>query len=153
MATRKNYLYFGSQQISPVNNEFELDETDVWDSAHVASSEPKRPFSSARAAKKLIKRNDHGSDHGRSDVPSTSLPVNVIDWSKVLRNEFTNRKVEFEEEEEENENENERVPPHEYLARTRVASCSVHEGIGRTLKGRDMRMVRNAVWKHTGFQD
>ncbi|KAK1400140.1 Senescence regulator [Heracleum sosnowskyi] len=153
MATRKNYLYFGSEKINQVSNDLEFDESDVWNSVHVACTEPKRPFFSARAAKKFIKRNDdQGGDHGR-DVPSTSLPVNVIDWSKVLRNEFTNRKVEFEEGENENEDEDERVPPHEYLARTRVASCSVHEGIGRTLKGRDMRMVRNAVWKRTGFED
>ncbi|XVF09513.1 hypothetical protein REPUB_Repub07fG0099700 [Reevesia pubescens] len=36
-----------------------------------------------------------------------------------------------------------RVPPHENLARR--ASFSAHEGIGRTLKGRDLRRVRNVV--------
>lgn len=46
-----------------------------------------------------------------------------------------------------------RVPPHEYLARRRGASFSVQEGIGRTLKGRDLRSVRNAIWEKTGFQD
>ncbi|CAN1253193.1 hypothetical protein LINPERPRIM_LOCUS8253 [Linum perenne] len=46
-----------------------------------------------------------------------------------------------------------RVPPHELLARTRIASFSVHEGIGRTLKGRDLSRVRNAIWEKTGFQD
>ncbi|WMV44728.1 hypothetical protein MTR67_038113 [Solanum verrucosum] len=50
------------------------------------------------------------------------------------------------------DNEN-RIPPHEYLARTRVASFSVHEGIGRTLKGRDLSRVRNAIWKKIGFED
>nr|XP_017251553.1 PREDICTED: uncharacterized protein LOC108222158 [Daucus carota subsp. sativus] len=145
MATKKNYLYFGSEKmISPVSDDFEFDESDVWNSAHV---EPKRPFF---GAKKFMTRNDHAGDH-RGDVTSTSVPVNVMDWSKVLRGEYKNRMGEIEEDE--NENEDERVPPHEYLARTRAASCSVHEGIGRTLKGRDMRMVRNAVWKHTGFED
>lgn len=151
MATKKNYLYFGSEKISPVSDNFEFDESDVWSTtAHVASTESKRPNSGARAAKKYAKKNDHGRDH----VPSTSFPVNVIDWSKILRDEYKNRAPEFEEDENEDEDKDERVPPHEYLARTRVASCSVHEGIGRTLKGRDMRMVRNAVWKHTaGFED
>ncbi|KAL8149882.1 hypothetical protein AgCh_006773 [Apium graveolens] len=150
MATSKSYLYFGSEKTSPVsNNDFEFDESDVWDSSHVASTDPRRPISSARAAKKFMKRNDHG----RLDVASASVPVNVIDWSRVLGNEFTSRKAVFEDNENENDVENERVPPHEYLARTRGASCSVHEGVGRTLKGRDMRMVRNAVWKHTGFED
>ncbi|KAK2991357.1 hypothetical protein RJ640_001214, partial [Escallonia rubra] len=49
------------------------------------------------------------------------------------------------------------VPPNEFLARqfarTRIASFSVHEGFGRTLKGRDLSRVRNAIWAKTGFQD
>ncbi|RCV13251.1 hypothetical protein SEVIR_2G342300v4 [Setaria viridis] len=42
------------------------------------------------------------------------------------------------------------VPPHVYLAR-RQARASVVEGVGRTLKGRDMSRVRDAVWSRTGF--
>ncbi|VAH04423.1 unnamed protein product [Triticum turgidum subsp. durum] len=47
------------------------------------------------------------------------------------------------------------VPPHEQLMyRERAAaSFSVREGAGRTLKGRDLRRVRNAIWEKTGFQD
>jgi hypothetical protein len=29
----------------------------------------------------------------------------------------------------------------------------VLEGVGRTLKGRDLRQVRNAIWRQTGFLD
>ncbi|XP_047979266.1 uncharacterized protein LOC125221184 [Salvia hispanica] len=54
---------------------------------------------------------------------------------------------------ENNEKGNEGLPPHEYLAKTREASPSVHEGKGRTLKGRDLSNVRDAVWKQAGFQD
>ncbi|CAI0540623.1 unnamed protein product [Linum tenue] len=39
------------------------------------------------------------------------------------------------------------------MVRTRIASFSVHEGVGRTLKGRDLSRVRNAIWEKTGFQD
>ena len=46
-----------------------------------------------------------------------------------------------------------RLPPHEFLARTRMASFSVHEGVGRTLKGRDLSRVRNAIFEKIGFQD
>ncbi|GAB2263091.1 hypothetical protein Droror1_Dr00004088 [Drosera rotundifolia] len=69
---------------------------------------------------------------------------------------------EVEEEEEEKEDEDEvkgkgMLPPHEIVARkearTPVVSCSVLEGAGRTLKGRDLRMVRNAVFRRTGFID
>ncbi|CAA6671940.1 unnamed protein product [Spirodela intermedia] len=45
------------------------------------------------------------------------------------------------------------MPPHEYLVREqqRRAAGSVLEGVGRTLKGRDMRRLRDAVWNQTGF--
>ncbi|CAI0407205.1 unnamed protein product [Linum tenue] len=48
------------------------------------------------------------------------------------------------------------VPPHEYLAREyargrKSGGASVFEGVGRTLKGRDLRRVRDAVWSQTGF--
>lgn len=50
--------------------------------------------------------------------------------------------------------EDEWMPPHEYLARGNLAggvATSLFEGVGRTLKGRDMSRVRNAVWQQTGF--
>ncbi|KAJ0249279.1 hypothetical protein HA466_0148030 [Hirschfeldia incana] len=59
--------------------------------------------------------------------------------------------------EEEEEDEGERLPPHEIVARSLAQSsylsCSVLEGAGRTLKGRDLRQVRNAVFRKTGFID
>ncbi|KAE9621744.1 putative senescence regulator S40 [Lupinus albus] len=51
----------------------------------------------------------------------------------------------------------EMLPPHEIVARGYGVSpkktCSVLEGVGRTLKGRDLRQVRNAIWRKTGFLD
>lgn len=51
----------------------------------------------------------------------------------------------------------EMVPPHEIVARSMadspILACSVLEGVGRTLKGRDLRQVRNAIWRQTGFLD
>ncbi|KAL3715922.1 hypothetical protein ACJRO7_007646 [Eucalyptus globulus] len=35
------------------------------------------------------------------------------------------------------------------LSRSQSVACSVLEGAGRTLKGRDLRQVRNAVWRQT----
>ncbi|XP_023729622.1 uncharacterized protein LOC111877325 [Lactuca sativa] len=47
------------------------------------------------------------------------------------------------------------MPPHEWiahkLARSQISSFSVCEGAGRTLKGRDLSRVRNAVLTKTGF--
>ncbi|KAL9235431.1 hypothetical protein vseg_010189 [Gypsophila vaccaria] len=55
------------------------------------------------------------------------------------------------------DDDDEMLPPHEMVARrladTPVLSTSVLEGAGRTLKGRDLRQVRNAVFRHTGFID
>lgn len=55
------------------------------------------------------------------------------------------------------EEEGEMLPPHEIVAKSLAQSpmlaCSVLEGVGRTLKGRDLRQVRNAVWRQTGFLD
>ncbi|CAN1182147.1 hypothetical protein LINPERPRIM_LOCUS40699 [Linum perenne] len=92
-------------------------------------------------------------------TPSSSLPVNIPDWSKILKDEYrgNGRRVVDDDEDEDDEEDGggggEWVPPHELLARQRIASLSVQEGIGRTLKGRDMSRVRNAIWEKTGFQD
>ncbi|KAM0952251.1 putative senescence regulator S40 [Dioscorea sansibarensis] len=83
---------------------------------------------------------------------AASAPVNVPDWSRVRRVDYDvhGDVVVVEEEEERDE---EWVPPHEYLAREhgRSVATSVFEGVGRTLKGRDMSRVRDAVWSQTGF--
>ena len=81
---------------------------------------------------------------------ATSAPVNVPDWSKILRVDSVDSLYEMGDGLDGNDSE--MIPPHEYLAResTRGAT-SVFEGVGRTLKGRDMRRVRDAVWSRTGF--
>ncbi|CAH8358243.1 unnamed protein product [Eruca vesicaria subsp. sativa] len=89
-----------------------------------------------------------------------SAPLQVPLVSSAMR---SRHKKEFkltdvvDEEEEEEEDEGERLPPHEIVARSlaqsSLLSCSVLEGAGRTLKGRDLRQVRNAVFRKTGFID
>uniref|UniRef100_A0A0D9V839 Senescence regulator n=1 Tax=Leersia perrieri TaxID=77586 RepID=A0A0D9V839_9ORYZ len=59
---------------------------------------------------------------------------------------------------EDDDDDEEMLPPHEMVARARardspMTTFSVLEGAGRTLKGRDLRQVRNAVWRKTGFLD
>ena len=54
---------------------------------------------------------------------------------------------------EDEEDGDEMVPPHVVAARRHARSSSVLEGAGRTLKGRDLRRVRNAVLRQTGFLD
>ncbi|XP_065865387.1 protein S40-7 [Euphorbia lathyris] len=86
-----------------------------------------------------------------------SAPVNVPGLALNMRR----RNKEFDEiDEDEDEGDgggggDAMLPPHEIVARSQspILACSVLEGVGRTLKGRDLRQVRNAVWRRTGFLD
>ncbi|OVA10544.1 Senescence regulator S40 [Macleaya cordata] len=85
---------------------------------------------------------------------AASAPVNVPDWQKILRVDSVES---FHDSDDGlDEHDLDKIPPHEYLARGYARSrkmnvTSVFEGVGRTLKGRDMSRVRDAVWSQTGF--
>ncbi|KAK4431288.1 hypothetical protein Salat_0890900 [Sesamum alatum] len=84
-----------------------------------------------------------------------SAPVNIPLWPKEFRGRYKDDNLgRFDEAEDdcEVEGEEEMVPPHVIVARSHV-TFSVFEGAGRTLKGRDLRRVRNAVFQKTGFID
>ncbi|CAJ1955957.1 unnamed protein product [Sphenostylis stenocarpa] len=127
---------------------FEFDESDLYNSARANSPEFRKSVRASRF------HNNSSSSGGRDGAPA-SLPVNVPDWSKILGNEYGQNRRRSDDDEALSDEEDEagRVPPHEFLAKTRIASLSVHEGVGRTLKGRDLSRVRNAIWAKTGFQD
>ncbi|KAK4791404.1 hypothetical protein SAY86_031817 [Trapa natans] len=158
---RPNYRFISSDlaPVSPADSALELDESDVYFSAFSRSDSPEchRPSRSSRKPS--------SSERPRA-TSASSLPVNIPDWSKILRDEYrdcSRRRGDCLEnffdtdEDEEDDASGNRLPPHEFLARqmarTRIGSFSVHEGVGRTLKGRDLSRVRNAVWARTGFQD
>lgn len=86
-----------------------------------------------------------------------SAPVNVPVFSEAMRRSRAARGLDdvIDDTDEEEENAGGFFPPHEIIAakQTPTLSCSVMEGVGRTLKGRDLRQVRNAVWRTTGFLD
>ncbi|KAK4798050.1 hypothetical protein SAY86_030376 [Trapa natans] len=137
---------------STSENIFEFDESDIWASTEAATTpSPSASTTKLEFPKKFLlqpRKNSGGAT-------SSSLPVNVPDWSKILKGDYDDhrhrhncdRELGASEEEDDDEEGSVRIPPHEYLAMRRGASFSVHEGIGRTLKGRDLRRVRNAVWK------
>ncbi|KAK7359779.1 hypothetical protein VNO77_01744 [Canavalia gladiata] len=96
-----------------------------------------------------------------SDAPlvqlqgSSSAPMDIPDWSKIYgknckkgSRDCVNNKCDDDEDDD-------MVPPHEWiarkLARSQISSFSVCEGNGRTLKGRDLSKVRNAILTKTGF--
>ncbi|KAL6967259.1 hypothetical protein U1Q18_033063 [Sarracenia purpurea var. burkii] len=156
---RTNYRFLSSDLESPVTSESvsELDESDVWNSARSSSPEFRKPVPSSRATTKPAAKRS-----AEAGATATSLPLNVPDWSKILKEDYKeNRRRDSDDDLDDDEDGGDggriRIPPHEFLARqlarTRIASFSVHEGIGRTLKGRDLSRVRNAIWEKTGFQD
>ncbi|XP_020212883.1 uncharacterized protein LOC109797301 [Cajanus cajan] len=163
MASRKSFLSkvssifaSSSTDLEPKFSEgdLELDEAEVlWNLSNSNNNTGIEAKKGLRSGKKKGKKLEGGG--GRvNPLGSSSLPVNIPDWSKILKEDY-NKKKESDERvvsDDDDEN-NDRVPPHEYLARTRGASHSVHEGRGRTLKGRDLRSVRNAIWKKMGIED
>ncbi|KAA8533561.1 hypothetical protein F0562_031005 [Nyssa sinensis] len=80
-----------------------------------------------------------------------SAPVNVPIWPKKI-GDFGVSNLGYIDEVDD-ELEEEMVPPHVIVARSQVMTFSVFEGVGRTLKGRDLRRVRNAVFRKTGRLD
>ncbi|KAE9461673.1 hypothetical protein RHGRI_037257 [Rhododendron griersonianum] len=94
---------------------------------------------------------DSVSSRPRARHVATSAPVNVPDWSKIYRVDSVESL--HDSDEGFDDRESEMVPPHEFLAREhrKRSENSVFEGVGRTLKGRDLRRVRDAVWSQTGF--
>lgn len=155
---RGNYRFLASDRDAPAaaatggDSVFELDESDVWSTERSASPECRKAAASGRVSRKQ-------SGGGKSERVPASLPVNVPDWSKILKDEYreNRRRDSYDDDDFDEKYGDDRVPPHEFLARqlatARIASFSVHEGVGRTLKGRDLSKVRNAIWEKTGFQD
>ena len=94
-----------------------------------------------------------------------SVPVSIPDWSKIYGSsskmecdyfkDGVDEDSDADDDDGDGGGEDGRLPPHEWLARkferSRISSFSVCEGAGRTLKGRDLRRVRDAVLSKTGF--
>ncbi|KAL9676617.1 hypothetical protein QQ045_004833 [Rhodiola kirilowii] len=107
-------------------------------------------------AVRTIPRSSPSSDGSIGSAPgrfNMSAPVNIPVWHK-MRSRSRFEEAEEEEEEEDEAVDGEMLPPHEVVAaRSQTMTFSVFEGVGRTLKGRDLRRVRNAVFQQTGFLD
>ncbi|GAU15650.1 hypothetical protein TSUD_109080 [Trifolium subterraneum] len=132
---------------------FEFDESELYNSSTRSNANSNSP----EFRKTIHTSRFQSSSGGRVGDPS-SLPINVPDWSKILGDEYRQNSQNrmrnyFDGDDDDEEEDEEIIPPHEFLARKRIASFSVHEGVGRTLKGRDLSRVRNAIWAKTGFQD
>ncbi|XP_027933796.1 uncharacterized protein LOC114189264 [Vigna unguiculata] len=96
-----------------------------------------------------------------SDAPpllkASSEPMDIPDWSKIYGKSCEKGSMDDDGacSKGGDDEDDEMVPPHEWiarkLARSQISSFSVCEGMGRTLKGRDLSKVRNAILAKTGF--
>ncbi|XWS11229.1 hypothetical protein CRYUN_Cryun38cG0066200 [Craigia yunnanensis] len=131
-----------------------------------------RTFSDTNNISSIGSSSSSSSDEANG-VKQQSAPVNIPDWSKISRKKSKKASSrngswhddeddddgggfgDSDEEEEDDDEYNSKVPPHDFLARrlarSQISSFSVFEGVGRKLKGRDLRKVRNAVLTKTGF--
>ncbi|KAK8953505.1 hypothetical protein KSP40_PGU010326 [Platanthera guangdongensis] len=138
-ASREAYRFFTSTPSAEVVLGEDFDESDIWGitpADHRMSIPP--PCGPAR-------KNTENGDLG-AGAAAGSLPVSIPDWSRsnggrnFCKDDGSDEEAMV-------------IPPHELLGRNRTASFSVHEGIGRTLKGRDLSRVRDSIMLRIGFQD
>lgn len=89
----------------------------------------------------------------------SSAPMGVPDWSKIYMEKSKGPSDGCyedcdDDQDVHNDDDGKIVPPHEYIARRLARShitSSMCEGVGRTLKGRDLSKLRNAILTKTGF--
>ncbi|GER47204.1 hypothetical protein STAS_24294 [Striga asiatica] len=151
LTARQSHRYLGGAAVDPpyLNSPgdlLELDESDIWAVEEVSwPDEPEKAHN--RPARKPVRNPPRAGD--RPAEGPRSLPVNVPDWSRILGGAYKPRASGSSDGacEDWEDTGNYKMPPHEFLATNRVASFSV------TLKGRELRRVRNAIWKKTGFED
>ncbi|OIW00065.1 hypothetical protein TanjilG_26402 [Lupinus angustifolius] len=101
------------------------------------------------------------SESNANVVEGSSEPVDIPDWSKIYGdkggcgNGTHYHDHGYGDDDDDDDDDEDMIPPHEWiarkLARSQISSFSVCEGIGRTLKGRDLSKVRNAILTKTGF--
>ncbi|XP_022724093.1 uncharacterized protein LOC111280845 [Durio zibethinus] len=158
----------------------DFDEEEVWsyEKKEDSSSTPRKPRESSRSssawrlpsAPRMIQRVSNSASHEAKVAQQSSTPMNIPDWSKLYgkhANMESSRNGSYVDNRDgiayndgdygrcEEDEDDDIVPPHEWLARklsrSQISSFSVCEGMGRTLKGKDLSKVRNSVLTKTGF--
>ena len=150
---RTSFLKSQNSGILAVLPEIDLDSQVLRRKASISPSSRPIPAFPRRLCKN---QGSQDRDYSQS-VPTSNLfqsaPMNIPVPARAIGRRG-NSKI-FDEEEEEEEDKI--LPPHEIVGRGSGVSpsttFSVLEGVGRTLKGRDLRQVRNAIWRKTGFLD
>ncbi|KAK4344512.1 hypothetical protein RND71_034688 [Anisodus tanguticus] len=162
--TSINNEEFQEEDIWGTNNNNILSEKNQTNSKFIITSTTLNPRRLIPTAAKMIPKSNKNSIQ-EFKIVQHSVPVKIPDWSMIygtsLKKDicnFVTNNSNFgsdDDEEIEETDEGNVMPPHEWLAkrlgRRQISSFSVCEGVGRTLKGRDLSRVRNAVLTKTGF--
>ncbi|KAF5750534.1 hypothetical protein HS088_TW03G00872 [Tripterygium wilfordii] len=127
------------------------------DHGSVLYRKPSIPSSSSKGIPSMRRPPAPGDRELIQSLPSRnfkqSAPMQVPLLSIAMAKRMNSKFIE----DDDVEGDEEMLPPHEIVARASgrelQTTFSVLEGVGRTLKGRDLRQVRNAVWRRTGFLD
>ncbi|KAL0910474.1 hypothetical protein M5K25_021461 [Dendrobium thyrsiflorum] len=124
-------------------------------SSSSAAASPSSPSASARMIPVIPKpKTEYAMSVPGGKIYHQSAPVNVPIVPPRARRGWED--LDGDVREAEDIEEEEMLPPHEIVARavskeSPLTTFSMLEGVGRTLKGRDLRRVRNAVWHQTGI--
>ncbi|KAM0049973.1 putative senescence regulator S40 [Helianthus debilis subsp. tardiflorus] len=111
------------------------------------------PSSTSYGAPRTILKGSRVTHHQQQKKKQqSSAPMKITDWSKIYNEkpkDFVDGRDAI------IHNDDEMMPPHEYInkrvERSVIAPFSMCEGVGRTLKGRDLIKLRNAILTKTGF--
>ncbi|KAB2082147.1 hypothetical protein ERO13_A05G170500v2 [Gossypium hirsutum] len=153
----------------------DFDEEEMWcyeEEKEDSGPAPRKPSDYSSTAWRLpsaprmvprVSQYSSSAKHETKMAQQSSAPLNIPDWSKIYGRHGSldssrNGRWDYNGDNgcgEDHDDDHDMVPPHEWLAkklaRSQISSFSVCEGIGRTLKGRDLSKVRNAVLTKTGF--
>ncbi|GJY87916.1 putative senescence regulator S40 [Tanacetum coccineum] len=144
-----------------------VEERDVLDSnTKLNKSHKMKKRTSSSSSSSLWTSNDgarmipRSCNEGRIMPQQSSAPMGIPDWSKIYLEKSKGPSdacygSHTNDDEDDEDGDGKMVPPHEYiarrLARTHITPSSMCEGVGRTLKGRDLSKLRNAILTKTGF--
>ncbi|KMZ73532.1 hypothetical protein ZOSMA_146G00070 [Zostera marina] len=145
-----------SQKKMPVRSNSFMQRKSSMSSMNTTSTSP-----SSSSARVMIPKPKSSEYNGGAIIFPQSAPMNVPVVSRESernRNWWGEVDYEYVSDADDDEEDEGMLPPHEIVARASLrdspmTTFSVLEGVGRTLKGSDLRRVRNAVWRQTGFLD
>ncbi|XP_061336963.1 protein S40-1-like [Gastrolobium bilobum] len=167
MADRSVFLNKSSCFGGEAREDKDFDEEDVRgvtkEREYDSCPKTKRAEESSSGPRKIPRANSNTLPASNATlIQGSSAPMDIPDWSKIYGKNCKKNKggcgcsyADHCYDDGGDDENDDMIPPHEWiarkLARSHISSFSMCEGMGRTLKGRDLSKVRNAILTKTGF--